>query len=252
MGLLLQPENLRVFLLGEAALFFLLCGGFLLNDVLDLKYDLINRPQTVYIGRDISQRLAVILGLLLFASSLLCAFLAGRAVPWVVMAQMLALVVYDLFSKRMSYFKPVFMAALFVTIYPLSLAIAGGGVPCPRRDSLYIFPVWLFLTVLSYEWVTDARDRIGDALDQTSGFTRKFGAKTMLNAGRILTCLALPIALIPYLLGQCHEIYLAGVIIAAVALASHLILKKIDFVAVLHAVVISIVLSSLLDVIFRP
>lgn len=246
---LISPENLKTFLMAELALFLLLCGGFLMNDIFDLRYDRINRPSTVYVGSLISRNAAIILFVFLFVSSLISASIASWSVFAVIVVQISALVLYNIFSKRMSYLKPFFISLLLVSIYPLSLAIADGGIPGPRRDSLVFFPVWLYFTALSYEFISDARDWTGDKVSGGKGFTRRFGAKAMIRTGKILAILALPFAFIPYFAGMCGNIYLAGAIFAAVSLFGSFLFPKIDFITVLHAVVIPIVVSSLLDVV---
>ncbi|MGL4370505.1 MAG: UbiA family prenyltransferase, partial [Spirochaetota bacterium] len=206
---LLLPENLKIFIMSELALFLLLCGGYLMNDIIDLPYDRINRPGTVYIGKLISQNAAVVLFVILFALSLTFAAAASQLVCAVIAAQMAALLFYNIFSKKMSYLKPFFITLLFVSMYPLSFAIAGGGIPGPRRDSIFIFPVWLYFTVLSYEFITDAKDWTGDSISGAVGFTGRFGADAMIRSGKIITVLALPIAFIPYFAGMCGIIYLS-------------------------------------------
>lgn len=250
---LLEAENWRVFVLAEGALFLLLCAGFLMNDLVDVAYDRINRPATVYIGSRLSARAAAALTALLFAGALALALLAGRQVPLVMALQALVLAAYNLTSKKLSYAKPFVISLLFVSIYPLSIAIADGGVPGPRRDSLLIFPVWLWLTALSYEFTTDARDWAGDSTSGAGGFTARFGPARMMTVAKIVAAAALPIAFVPSIAGMCGLPYLAGALFAAAALYGSLIFfPKLDFITVLHLDVVPIVVSSIVDILAAP
>ncbi len=250
MDYLLQRDNLKVFLFSELSLFLLLCAGYLMNDIMDLKHDNINRPEAVYIGKIIFAPAAKILFTLLFSFSMSAALLTNKYVIAVISLQIFSLIIYNIFSKKLSYFKPIIMSLLFITIYPLSFAIASGGEPGPRRNSLYIFPVWLFFTVLSYEFICDAKDWKGDSISQTSGFTGRFGAQRMILTGKLLAAVSLPIAFIPYFTGMCGVIYLSGAVFAAASVVYSFIKPETDFVKILHFIVIPVVLSSLFDVIY--
>jgi len=64
---LLQSKNLDLqldsisFLLLTLATVFLTAGGYVINDYFDTRTDLVNRPQTVIIGRTLSRRMAITL-----------------------------------------------------------------------------------------------------------------------------------------------------------------------------------------------
>jgi len=220
-----------------------------MNDILDLKNDMINRPDTVYINKSMSEKTSICIVILLFIFSITSSFFASFFVGIVIGIQMAALILYNFFSKKMSYLKPFFITTLFVTIYPLSIAIAGGGIDGPRRDSLIIFPIWLFFSVLAYEFTCDAKDAKGDSIISSKGFTERFGADVMKRVARIITTAALPIAFIPYFAHMCGIIYLAGAIIAALFLLISFIYPKIDFVTILHGVIVPIVVTSILDMV---
>ncbi len=64
---LLYSKNLDLqldsfsFLLLTLATVFITAGGYVINDYFDTKTDLVNRPQTVIIGRSLSRRMAITL-----------------------------------------------------------------------------------------------------------------------------------------------------------------------------------------------
>ena len=59
-GLSIQLDHFS-FLLLSLATVFITAGGYVINDYFDTKTDLVNRPQTVIVGRSLSRRSAIIL-----------------------------------------------------------------------------------------------------------------------------------------------------------------------------------------------
>ena len=147
--------------LSAGALALLIAFGHVMNDLCDVAVDRINNPRRPLAAGRVRRGVAMALcAVLLIAAGGLAAgarapFAAGLACVTV------ALVVYNLISKRLGAAKPVYVAALAASIYPLAIAQAGGALG-PRRWTLAVFPVWWFLTVLAYEILKDLRDAAGD------------------------------------------------------------------------------------------
>jgi len=59
-GLTIQLDNIT-FLLLTLATVFITAGGYVINDYFDTRTDLVNRPQTVIVGRILSRRIAIFL-----------------------------------------------------------------------------------------------------------------------------------------------------------------------------------------------
>jgi 4-hydroxybenzoate polyprenyltransferase len=147
--------------LSTAALALVIAAGYAVNDACDLAADRVNAPwRPVPAGR-VSSRAAAVWGAALAAAGLAL----GALGPWPFAATLAAvaagLLGYDLFSKRVGPVKPILVAALMTSIYPLAFA-AAGGIHGSRAGSLAAFPVWMFLTAFGYEVLKDLRDAPGD------------------------------------------------------------------------------------------
>ncbi len=139
--------------LGLISIFLLTCAGYLMNDYYDIKNDSINRPQRIPLKELISEKNIKRLFIGFFLVGLIAALWVNLKFFSIIILDLVILVFYNVYSKRLSLFKAVIVSLLVVSIYPLSLALTSGGYPSLRRDSLFIFPMWLFLIILAYEIV---------------------------------------------------------------------------------------------------
>lgn len=147
--------------LSSLAIVLVVSAGYVFNDVCDRCVDRVNAPERPIAAGRVRRREAIVWGTGLLATGLLVAsmcrwqFLAGL----VIVAA--GIVSYDLCSKRLGIGKPLAVAVLMVSLYPLALAQAGGATG-PRAGTLVFFPIWLFLTSFGYEGLKDIRDLRGD------------------------------------------------------------------------------------------
>ena len=247
--LFFSSEYLYPFLIGEASIFMILCAVYIMNDLCDLKYDRINRPDNVYMQKKLSLRAAKIIVAVFLAGGALLAVFVNRYFFAVILMQILLSIVYNLFSKQLSFFKPVFISLLVVSIYPLSIALTSGGNPSPRFDSLYIFPVWLFFTTLSLEIAADARDIKGDTLRSAHNYILRIGKKRAIRILVIIALLADVLAYLPYALNMCGPVYLAGTVAGSVLLLAGLRTAAVTLpTSALHFNIVIVTLSSLADI----
>ncbi len=242
------PENIRLFLTGDAGIFILLCAAYLMNDLFDLRYDSVNRPGKVYIGRVISRRGAALLVGVMTAAGLFLAWRVNVDFFLIVILQLVLVIVYNLFSKQLSFIKPVLISFLVVSIYPLSIALAGGGNPSPRFDSLFVFPVWLFVTTLSFELFCDMRDAAGDSVAGRKGYVEKAGAVSVGRMARILAVCAALLSIIPFAAGMCGYLYLAGSIVSVLPSAAGALSGSGDLSRRLHLSMVGVTLASVADI----
>ncbi len=145
------------------ALALVIAGGYALNDVCDQRADATNAPhRPIPSGRaraGVAAWWAVVLLVGGVAVASVCRWQFQVALAVVVVA----VVLYDVNSKRLGLGKQVLVAALMTSFYPLAFAQA--GLPTSGRGlSLYLFPVWIFLTSFGYETLKDLRDVAGDRL----------------------------------------------------------------------------------------
>src|SRR3989338_1143799 len=111
-------------------------------------------------------------------------------------------------------FKSIIVALLVVSIYPLAFAITAGGNPSLRRDSLFIFPIWLFFATLAYEIIQDSIDIRGDSEGGAKTLPMIIGAKKARNLATGCVILAIPVSFIPFYYGMCGKVYLIGALIS--------------------------------------
>lgn len=219
-GVLLSPPFLPVVLKGCASLFLILCAGYLMNDLCDIGYDRVNRTGNVLIGRRLPTRLALWLVMALFAAGVFGAFFVNLWFVSVILPLSVILALYNLYSKRLGIFKEAAISLIVVSIYPLSLALTSGGNSSPRRDSLYIFPVWFFLSIMAYEIMRDIIDSPGDLAGRGTTLPLKIGAANARAAAVVLALAGVPFSLLPYWLGMCGKVYLGGATAAALLLGA--------------------------------
>jgi hypothetical protein len=74
---------------------------------------------------------------------------------------------YNHWSKQLGVGKPLAVAMLMTSLYPLALAQAGEWSG-PRLMTLAVFPAWMLLSVFSYTVYADLRDRAGDRVVRES------------------------------------------------------------------------------------
>jgi geranylgeranylglycerol-phosphate geranylgeranyltransferase len=191
-------------------------GGYVLNDVCDVAVDAINCPNRMMPAGRVSRRAALICSAVLFAVGLVLASFCGWPFLLVLSLITAGLIVYDIYSKRIGLFKDVLVAVLVTSLYPLAFTLAK-PVETSVLKSLYIFPVWLFLSAFSYEMLKDIRDIKGDSYGNKPLSTYCHSRLFAVSA-RVIAVTASLITALPFVLGYCRFIYL-GCSVVAILLA---------------------------------
>lgn len=192
--------------LTTAALVLVIAAGYVLNDVFDVRADRVNAPGRPIASGRVPRGAAAAWGTVLLAAGLALA-LAGRPALRLTLAAVAGgLVLYDATSKRLGLAKPLAVAALMTSIYPLALAQAGGAAGA-RAASLAVFPAWLFVTAFAYELLKDVRDVVGDRLAAVPGPVQRRPERWRRVAGALLPAASL-LLIAPCFLG-CRWVYLA-------------------------------------------
>lgn len=235
---------------GLISLFFLVSAGYLMNNYCDLKYDSANNPSDTAISKLIEPKTIRIIFIIFFIIGPIVALLVGIWFFLIIMADLIVLVFYNIFSKKLSYLKDIIIALLVISIYPLSFAITSGGMLSLRRDSLFIFPAWLFLMILAYELVEDILDIKGDQAGGGSTIPIKIGAKKTRTLAVIAALVSVPIAFIPFYYGMCGKSYFAGALISLPLLIGSMFLSDSVFSKGMLFYVMAITASSFFDIIF--
>ena len=234
-----------------ASLCCVISAGFVLNNVCDIAVDRINCPDRCLESIDISTKAALILSAVLFALGISLASFCGWEFLCLMAVIILGLTVYDIFSKKMGFFKAPLVALLATMLYPLAFTIAE-PVQTLRLNVLYFHPVWFFLTALAYEMLKDIRDRKGDSTVATS-FADYRCKSWFLPLARIIAVTAGIITLIPSVLDYCGYIYLTAAIIAVLITIAACLAKPVLAIKLLYAEVVVITAGSLMDLlVFAP
>ena len=137
-------------------------ASYVLNDVCDVSIDAINFPNRMMPAGRVSRRVALMWSVSLFVAGLILAIFCGVQFLLVLSMVVVGLILYDIYSKRIGLFKDVLVSVLVTSLYPLAFTLAK-PIETSVLKSLYIFPVWLFLSALSYEMLKDIRDIKGDS-----------------------------------------------------------------------------------------
>jgi len=146
------------------SLALVISGGYALNDVCDRCVDRINSPHRPIPAGQVSTVTAVIWACGMLAGGLALAALCRWQFLAVLFLVTVVLVFYNLTSKKLGIGKQLLVALLMTSFYPLAFAQAGPQAVTDRVASLYIFPVWLFLTSFGYEILKDIQDIRGDRI----------------------------------------------------------------------------------------
>lgn len=228
------------------ALFFILSAGYTLNDVCDMTVDAVNSPGRLLPMRQLTRKTALISAGVLFALGIGLAAFCGWQFFSVLILITVGVVIYDLYSKKMGIIKPVLVAVLTTSLYPLSFALTDPN-PTPRLKALWIFPMWLFLTTLGYEMLKDIRDMKGDRLARSSETGSCCADPRFLLAARGLLLAASLLTLLPYLLGYCQQIYLISSCLAVAMVSLSLKQPPVKAIPYIYAEVFLITAGSWVD-----
>ncbi len=190
-------------------------AAYIFNDVCDMEIDMINAPHRALPQGRIQRKTALAWSMIFFVASLVLAGLCNKLFLSGMGILILLLLFYNIYSKRIGLLKDSLVALLVVSIYPLAFILTE-PVQTPRLQSLYIFPIWLFLSTLSYEMLKDIRDIKGDKTANGKSIAEYSVKKGFNISAKLIAVIASLISIIPYALGYCREIYLGASIIAII------------------------------------
>lgn len=235
--------------LGLISIFLLTCAGYLMNDYYDIKSDSINRPQRIPLKELVSEKNIKRLFIGFFLIGLISALWVNLKFFSLIILDLAILVFYNVYSKRLYLFKAVIVSLLVVSIYPLSLALTSGGYPSLRRDSLFVFPIWLFLIILAYEIVEDIVGMQGDKEEGGNTLPIVIGGKKARNRAIFIALLSTPIAFFPYFKGMCGVVYLIGALLTLPIFIGSMFFKEKTLSIGLLFYVRTITFFSLVDIV---
>jgi 4-hydroxybenzoate polyprenyltransferase len=209
-GLDLQLDGISFMLLVLAAM-LITAGGYVINDYFDTRTDLVNRPQTVVVGRSISRRSAILLHLGLNVVGILLAFIVSVEVGRPILTILFILAAGVLWFYSTTYKRQFLLGNLIVAIMTGAVPLLALLYELPKiygaywdlvtRFKLSItsltywvggYALFAFLLTLVREIIKDIEDFEGDTV---------FGRNTLpiylgINSARIITASILFVTLI--------------------------------------------------------
>ena len=234
------------------SIFSVIAGGYVLNDVCDIDVDKINCPNRVLPKGETNPKTAVILSTILFGTGFIFGALCNLRFLFLIICITAVLIFYDVYSKRIGIFKDIIVAALMTSLYPLALTLTE-PVPTPRLKSLFIFPVWLFLSSMGYEMLKDTRDFKGDLEIQEKGIANYSRRLWFRYASRVMILVGSLITLLPFFLGYCKQVYLLTSIMAIILAVLSTFNKPATAIKYIYAEIFLITAGSMADLlVFGP
>ncbi len=216
-GMDLQLSDLN-FLLLTLAVILITAGGYVINDYFDTKTDLVNRPQTVIVGRSLSRRTAILLHWILNITGIILGFLVSYNIGRPILAVVFVLTTGILWFYSTLYKRQFLIGNLIVAILTGLVPLMALVFELPKVYSVYwdiIINFKLNVSLLSY-WVggyalfafllTLSREIIKDIEDFEGDFT--YGRNTLpvylgIKTSKIITASIITFTLvaISYLFG---------------------------------------------------
>lgn len=163
----------------------LLAAGCILNDIMDIDIDKINKPHTHIIGRTISLKTAkllfVVMTVLIIIFSTYISIYIFKEWAFIAICVYTLSFLYDIYFKRSPLLGNILMAALASFIPLVILFFAKDCITMlhnPRIEVLiYLYAVFPFLIIIARELSLDISDMEGDKADGCKTLPIVIGAK---------------------------------------------------------------------------
>jgi len=216
----LQLEGFYFFLLTLATV-FITAAGYVINDYFDTRTDLVNRPQTVIVGRNLSRRTAILLHSCLNILGVLLGLIVSIKIGKPVLTLLFILVAGMLWFYSTTYKRQFLIGNLIVAVLTACVPMITLLFELPRLYTVYwemvirfdlklgIITYWVggyalfaFLLTLVREIIKDIEDFEGDQIfgrNTIPVFLGKKTAKTVAASLLLFTLLALVFLFARYL-----------------------------------------------------
>jgi geranylgeranylglycerol-phosphate geranylgeranyltransferase len=169
-------------------------AGNIINDIIDVEIDRINRPERVLPSGKLSKREACILYWAFNVSGFVLAGLISIPALVIYIVSVAAIFLYSKFLKGIP------LVGNFVVGILTAIAFIFGGVSAGKW-SLTLMPAFFALMVnFIREIIKDMEDIEGDSRNGIVTFPQKYGFKNSIRLTGFLTILLMSFTLIPYLL----------------------------------------------------
>jgi len=202
-----RPVEAGLIAIAGFSAFFVSAFGNIINDVLDLEADRVNRPDRPIPSGGISRGTALVYGIVMLFVGLSLARAAGPRFLYMAFAVAVLLWLYSVKLKRVPLVGNLVVA--FLTGFTL---VYGGALTDSWRMSL-VPACFAFLINLGREFLKTASDREGDAAAGLDTLAVRFGVKACIRGACASLLLLMLLTPVPYMNGMYGKVYLvvAGV-----------------------------------------
>lgn len=147
------------FLLLVAATVLVAAGGYIINDYMDVKLDLVNKPLKVVVGQKISRRKTMLLHLIVNVFAIVCAWQVGKSVLLSVCLAAFFLWMYSAHFKRTFLWGNLLIAILSAFVVSINYVFdqSINGI------LIVVYSFFAFSTTLIREIIKDTEDMRGDS-----------------------------------------------------------------------------------------
>lgn len=195
------PSHLDSILAASAAVFFVTCGGNIVNDLVDVETDRSNHPDRPLVTGAISQAAARTAFIVFFAAAVIVAALLISLLALIVVALAeVFLVAYEYKTKKMGLPGNVMISLLVGMIFVF------GGIAVSSVGKMLILLVMAFLANLAREIIKDIEDMEGDKDRNT--LPKSIGVRNSAILAATFTLIAVSFSYLPYYLGIFKIYYL--------------------------------------------
>ncbi len=204
----------KQFLLLSISCILVMAGGYIVNDIIDISTDKINKPEKVIIEKSISISSAKIAYILLSVTGLSIGLylgsLTGKTVNYLWHpVTFLLLIIYSKYLKNSFLYGNILIGLLIfisMILIPFFDLFPGGDPVNPKQDQaifnvVLIFGIFAFMLTLLREISKDAEDVSGDRITGSNTLPVRYGFKTtnkVLGITGIATCILILILSIKY------------------------------------------------------
>jgi 4-hydroxybenzoate polyprenyltransferase len=133
-------------------------AGYIINDYMDVKLDLVNKPHRVIIGNTISRRWAMLLHVLLNTLAVAFAYFVNFQVMVTVFVSTIVLWLYSQYLKK-TYLTGNILVSVLTSFTVIILYFHKQSI---KMEAVVVYGIFAFLTTLFREIIKDTEDMRGD------------------------------------------------------------------------------------------
>ena len=188
---------------------FLICGaGMIINDYVDIKIDMINRPDRPLPSGRIKKNHAVLYSSVLFAIGIILAYMINTYCLYLAIFASLLLILYPALLKKI-----ILLGHLSVS-FLVALTFVFGGFITMNYIPTLLLALLAFLSNTGREIYKSIEDVLGDKKMGIKTLPMKFGVIKTRAIAFTFIIVAIVFSFVPFLLGIFGYVYLLFVIIA--------------------------------------